>query len=48
VSQSEKERAAEPKEAPRDRELSDSDLESVAGGVKGETPLPPGGKPTKP
>jgi hypothetical protein len=47
VSQSDKERAAEPKDAPRDRELSDTELETVAAagdGGKGD----PNDKPPPP
>jgi hypothetical protein len=52
MSPSETERSAKKqpdgKSVPIDRELSDSELESVAGGVKSEPPPPPPGKPTKP
>ena len=47
MSQSEKERAADPKTTPRDRELSDAELKTVAGagdGGKGnpnDKPPPP-------
>ena len=52
MSQSENQRPAkkqpEGKTAPIDRELSDAELETVAGGGKGDPPPPPSpGKPTK-